>query len=62
MTQEQLATSIEAIMSNEDTAADFLTSLNQMIPGNDEIELATMYHTNDEFKNWLNEDVWNRRK
>ena len=62
MNQEQFAAAIETIMSNEDTAAEFLTSLNQMMPGNDEIELATMYTTNNEFKDWLNEDCWNRRK
>ena len=61
MTQEQLAASIEVIMSNEDTAAEFLTSLNQMMPEDDEIKLAMMYHTNNEFKDWLNVDCWNRR-
>ena len=60
MTQKQFATAIETIISNEDTVAEFLVELNQRMPGNTEIELATMYHTNNEFKEWLNKDVWNR--
>ena len=62
MNQEQFAAAIETIMSNEDTVAEFLTSLNQRMPGNTEVELATLYHNNNEFKEWLNKDVWNRRK
>ena len=48
-------------MSNEDTAVEFLTSLNEMMPDVDEIKLVMMYHTNNEFKDWLNGDVWERR-
>ena len=61
MKKEQFAAAIETIMSNEDTAAEFLTSLNDMMPDDDEIKLVMMYHTNNEFKDWLNKDVWNRR-
>ena len=59
--QEDFSKAIETLMNNEETRTALLERLMNVLPGNTEIELANLYFTNREFKNGLNNYVWERR-
>ena len=58
LTQEQFGQAIETLLANDQTRTALLEKLNEVIPGNAEIELALTYETNDKFRSWLNNHIW----
>ena len=55
---EELADITETLLENPDTRAQTLEAMNRATPGNPHIELALAHETNPEFREWLNERVW----
>ena len=55
---EELADITEILLENPDTRAQILEAMNRATPGNPHIELALAHETNPEFREWLNERVW----
>ena len=61
MTQQDFSQAIATLMNNEDTRTALLEKLSEIMPENDEIKLAHLYFTNEQFQQDLNQHVWERR-
>ena len=57
-TKVEFQNAIEILMSNPDTRLILLDKLNQMSPGNPDVEFAREYFTNEDFRLWVQDRTW----